>query len=237
MKVISAWGLRGGVGNTSVLAMLGDALHAMGERVLLVDLNRSDMLRLHFNIPSSDRHGWAAARLAQRPWNEQAYFLEEGLWVLPHGGDARHGGPPPDADAFWCSAVDRLAARFSWVLLDLPAGGGEFPRLRARSDLDLLVSTADAGCHVLLAQAGLAPATRMFVSAFDPSRQLCRDLLLDWRHRYGPRLLPVLMHKDEAVHEALAQKTNAHARFPDSAAAGDARALATWCLAWRGAGA
>lgn len=240
MKVISSWGLRGGVGNTSMLAMLGDALHAMGEPVLLIDLNRSDMLRLHFNIPFSDRHGWAAASLARLPWHEQAYFLEEGLWLLPYGRDARQGGGshkdlPEDPDAFWCSALGRLAERFSWVLFDLPSGGGEFPLLRKRSDLDLLVATADAGCHVLLAQTQFAPETRMFVSAFDPSRPLSRDLLLDWRHRYGSRLLPVLMHRDEAVHEALAKKTNAYARFPDSAAAGDARALATWCMARRGA--
>jgi len=75
LTTICSWGIRGGVGNTSVVAMLGDALHQQGESVLMVDLNSTDMLRLHFNVPYSDPHGWAAARLKGTPWQEQAFSL------------------------------------------------------------------------------------------------------------------------------------------------------------------
>ncbi|QEY57671.1 AAA family ATPase [Pseudomonas sp. C27(2019)] len=48
---VTVVGLRGGVGATSIAAMLADALSLMGESVLLIDLNPSDLLRLYFNIP------------------------------------------------------------------------------------------------------------------------------------------------------------------------------------------
>ena len=239
MTTICSWGIRGGVGNTSVVAMLGDALHQQGESVLMVDLNSTDMLRLHFNVPYSDPHGWAAARLKGTPWQEQAFSLDAGLWLLPYG---MHGLPSAceshsqqaDNDDFWCGALQALRTEFSWVLFDLPPAGRQYAGLRAQADHDLLVVSTDAGCHILLASADPPENARIFVNIHDPARQLSNHLLLDWRQRYGERLLPTLLHRDEAVNAALAHKTTATRRFPDSTAADDMRALATLCMARRG---
>src|SRR5690625_4158462 len=60
---IALSGLRGGVGTTSMVALLEDALWAHGEAVLVVDLNPADVLRLHFNIPYEEK------RLGPKPFN------------------------------------------------------------------------------------------------------------------------------------------------------------------------
>ncbi|MCX7080649.1 MAG: cellulose synthase operon protein YhjQ, partial [Pseudomonas sp.] len=44
MTSLSARGVRGGVGNSSLLAALGHALHHLGERVLLVDMCPENLL-------------------------------------------------------------------------------------------------------------------------------------------------------------------------------------------------
>lgn len=219
--------------------MLGDALHQHGEPVLMVDLNPSDMLRLHFNVPFADAHGWAAAHMKGAPWEEQAFLLDEQLWLLPFGMQGLSAADKAQhrqtgADDFWIDVLPALQEKFSWVLFDLPARGEGFTRLRSQVDHDLLVVSADAGCHILLATADLPPAARIFVNIYDPARQLSNDVLLDWRHRFGDRLLPTLLHRDEAVNAALANKTTATRAFPDSAAAEDARALATLYRARRG---
>ena len=56
-KIIGVLSLKGGVGKTSVVSSLGDALSDFGKKVLLVDANYSaPNLGLHFNIvdPASD---------------------------------------------------------------------------------------------------------------------------------------------------------------------------------------
>lgn len=241
MNLIIASGLRGGVGTTSLLAMLGDALQAMGESVLMTDLDPSDALRLHFNVPYSDHHGWAAARTKHEPWQEHVFFLQEGQWLLPYG---RHGMPVGSStqvhhqslDAFWAGVVDELAPRVDWLLIDSRAVDLEATGLVKRAAHHFLVATLDAGAHILLNQCAVSGVTKIVVNMYDPARQLSNDLLLDWRYRYAKRLLPVLMYRDENVHEALAQKTTATRRYPQCTGAADASALATWCLAQRGLG-
>ncbi|WP_158238561.1 cellulose biosynthesis protein BcsQ [Pollutimonas subterranea] len=236
MKSVSFWGLRGGSGTTSTVAMVGEALHALGESVLMVDVNPSDVLRLHFNVDYGGQNGWALALAQATPWQDEGFVLEENMWLLPYG---RHGlnsiealaTPLDQSDEFWCEALRRLDGQFSWVLFDLPAGGSAYPKLRATSGLDIMVTSVDTGCHILLLQHEIAATTRILINAYDPSRALCNDLLLEWRHRYQAHLLPVYIHRDEGVHEALAQKTPVSRCYPDCAASRDALSLATWLLA------
>ncbi|MGH8467320.1 MAG: cellulose synthase operon protein YhjQ/BcsQ, partial [Pseudomonas sp.] len=61
MTVVALSGIRGGTGTTSVVAALGFALHALGQRVLMVDLNPRNLLRLHFNLALASADGWAVA--------------------------------------------------------------------------------------------------------------------------------------------------------------------------------
>ncbi|KAB0615133.1 cellulose biosynthesis protein BcsQ [Castellaniella defragrans] len=233
MNILTLTGVRGGEGTTTVAGMLGDALHALGQRVLLVDLNASDLLRLHFGVPHRDGHGWAAAGFPF-DWRQQAFEPAPGLALVPFGRAAvEDAGMPPllHGDDFWLRALAGLAGDFDWVLFDCPAYPGRQARaLRFRSTLDVLVAQPDAAAHVLLAQIGLGAASHLLINDFEPSWPLACDVVLDWRHHYGPRVLPQAIRRDACLSEALACKQPVTRYRPDAAASRAARVLAQWCL-------
>ena len=236
MKALSLRGLRGGVGTSSLLAATGHALHRLGERVLLVDMCPQNLLRLHFNVRLSERSGWARAMIDGAHWNAQAWTVEPGLDVLPYGRlklaeqeqVEQHLRQAPE---LWGRRQASLAGQFDWILFDVPLRLPGHSRVGPCA-LRLQVVEADAACHVLLQQEE-DPSECLLINRFDPVSQLQRDLLLIWRKQYGARLLPLNVHQDEAVHEALAFKQPVGAYAPASLAAQDVLSLATWCLARR----
>ena len=51
---LSIQGVRGGVGVTTLVAALGQALRAQGERVLLVECSPDHLLGLHLGVPVAE---------------------------------------------------------------------------------------------------------------------------------------------------------------------------------------
>lgn len=232
MKLVTLVGLRGGAGTSTLVGLLGDALHRQGQRVLMVDLNSSDVLRLHFNVPYGDNHGWVAA-LFPKGWRQQAYQIEEGLCLAPFGRQAIESSGISHllrGEDFWLQALPDLDDDFDWVLFDCPSLPYRLaPALRFRSTLDILVARPDAASHVLLSQQRLEPYSYLLINGFDPAKRLQRDVVLDWRYRYRDRVLPMPMLLDESLNEALASKMLATAYMPDAASGRAAQALAAWC--------
>lgn len=234
---ITVRGLRGGVGATSIAAMLADALSMQGESVLLIDLNPDDLLRLHFNIPYADAHGWAVACAEGSDWAQQTYQVKDNLYVLPYG---RHGlaalnvSSSVDGEAVW-GAQDLCAATgFSWVIFDLPHDPKQYTALLENSDLNLLLAHADMTSHILLGQYPLHLNTKIVVNQLSIKQRLSDAVLLDWNIRYAPYLVPVKIRQDMHVQEAFAYKMPATSYFPRSSSAADLTSLATWCLVQRG---
>ena len=85
MIAASLRGIRGGVGTSATLAALAYALHAMEQKVLVVDMCPENTLGLHFNLDLTPPEGWARATLDQQPWNASAWQVSDGLCVLPYG--------------------------------------------------------------------------------------------------------------------------------------------------------
>ncbi len=243
--VLAMRGIRGGVGTTTLLAGIGDALHRMGERVLLVDACPENMLGLHFNMPVDEAAGWAQADLQGADWRSAAFAVQEGLVVLPYGqvpGD----GPEilesrlRDHAGLWQERIHELSGRFDWVLFDLPqrlpahvaALMGDAPNV-----IPLCVLNPDPACHVLLQRRRPAPERTFFLAnGFDPSVQLQRDLVQLWSTRLGRKWLSRTVHEDAAVPEALAMKSPIGRYRPESLASADFESLAIWCLAEAGRG-
>lgn len=232
MRIATFQGIRGGVGTTSISALVAEALHQQGEHVLIIDANPSDMLRLFFNVPQGDALGWASALHQSRPWHEAAYQIEANFDLLPYGRNGIASSASTQDTSrhavFWNTALDRLSDTFSWLVFDLPFGAPDYERLQVRADLDIRIARPDAGCHILLSQTPLPETSRLLASMYDPSRQLEGGILLDWRHRYAQQMVPFPIHLDEAIHEALAQKTTVQLSSPDSMGSSDAHTLATW---------
>lgn len=235
MTALSICGVRGGVGTTSLVAALGYALESLGERVLMIDMCPENLLRLHFNLLDGGESGWARAMLDGQQWHKQAWSLTPTLQLLPYGRLSADESMSIEQQLIhdpqiWSRRQASLAAHFDWLLFDipqrLPGHGTIGPCL-----LPIQIAEADAACHVLLLQqAGSNP---VLVNRFDPGSQLQRDLLLIWRKFYAARLLPLTVHADEAMREALAFKQPVGRYAPESLAALDALSLATWCLARR----
>lgn len=236
MQIATFQGVRDGTGTSSIVAMLADALHRQGEHVLVIDASPMDTLRLFFGVPLDDRRGWAAALSQGAPWHEQAYRVDAGLDLLPYGrnGLAHDSKPVEAAGDFWCRALSQLQDACSWLLFDLPSGNATYRELQAQARLDIRVAAVDAGCHLRLAQSTLPASAWRLASMYDPTRTLGSDILQEWRASSGHRLVPVSIHRDEAVHEALAGKTTVQLLHPESIGARDANSLATWCRAHAG---
>lgn len=237
MTSIGLYGLRGGVGVSSLLAALGYALHTLGERVLLIDMCPENLLRLHFNLPWPEQTGWAHALMAGSAWQEQAWRLKENLALLPYGRlDAAEQHAVEQKlllePELWSQRQASLADHFDWLLFDLPQRLPGHSRI-GHCDLAIQVAQPDAACHALLQQQPAATDARLLVNCYDPGKQLQRDLMLLWRDRYSQRLLPLTVHADAAMPEALAHKMPIGRYAAASQAAQNALSLATWCLTQR----
>ncbi|UZD97758.1 cellulose biosynthesis protein BcsQ [Pseudomonas corrugata] len=239
MTSLGLHGLRGGTGSSSLLAALGYALHALEQRVLLVDMCPENLLRLHFNLAVTETDGWARALLDGQDWKGQFWNLAPNLSLLPYGRLFRADQMRLEQalslqPGLWDRRMRALAEHFDWILFDLPH---RMPWLdRAVScQLQIQVIEADAACHVLLQQQE-EMADYLLLNRFDPASQIQRDLMLIWRQHYDARLLPVTVHSDEAMREALACKQPVGRYAPGSLVAQDVLSLAIWCQTRQGEG-
>lgn len=236
---VTVCGLRGGVGTTSIAVMLADALSLLGESVLLIDLNSSDLLRLHFNIPYADTHGWAFAQGDGGDWQQQVYRVKENLHVLPYGRNglaSLMGGVNSslNGQVHWCEHDLLRSVNCSWVVFDVPNTSEQYTDLCENSDLNLLVTQADMASHILLGQYSLSKHSKIVVNQLNVKQRLSDAVLLDWNIRYAEHLVPVNVRQDLHVQEAFAHKMPATTYFPSSSSARDILSLATWCLVKRG---
>ncbi|MEB6334583.1 cellulose biosynthesis protein BcsQ [Serratia rhizosphaerae] len=233
MPVIALQGMRGGIGTTSVTAALAWAFQQLGESVLAIDCSADNLLRLHFNTPFALARGWARAELDGGDWRQGAMRYSENLDFLPFGrlSDAERRNlqqsPTP-----WREKIRQLqdAGRYRWILLDVPAGD-DAPARQAldAADRAFVLLTPDANCHARLHQQPLPEHGHFLVNAYNPHSQLQQALHQLWLQSLH-NLLPVTVHRDEALAEAPAMKQPLGEYRPESLAADEILTLANWCL-------
>ncbi len=236
--VVGFSGLRGGVGTTSMAALLAAALQRSGQSVLLVDLNDSDLLRLHFDIPQTDPLGWGGVFWEGVHWKCQLQPIEENLWILPYGRQAEH---PVRVNTQVITSIftlitdainaDEIPFNLDWVIFDLPSHQTLIREVLPRCDLHFLVAEADFAAHILLGQYDFTEHTYLLLNKLSPKIPLTRDVVEDWQERYHDRVLPVRFSWDAHLFESLAHQRTALTHAPESAAACSAIELARWCLA------
>lgn len=226
MNSLVCYGLRGGVGTTSVVAALGFALHEMQQRVLLVDWSADNMLGLHFNCPLPNAEVTHNVGLEGRAWQ-----VFPGLHVLT--------GPAVESlDQLqdWLATQQQKTQPYDWVVFDAATSARasslqeRLPEARC-----LAVTNVDAASHVLVHQHLHTSMAPLLVNRFVPESRLQSDVLMVWRHRSQPAVIPVILHRDEAWDEALAHKLPVGLHRPQSQAAHEVQSLAIWCLAQEGA--
>ncbi|MGQ8776114.1 cellulose biosynthesis protein BcsQ [Serratia sp. NA_112.1] len=237
MPVIALQGLRGGMGTTSVTAALAWALQQLGESVLAVDFAPDNQLRLHFNTPFELARGWARAEQDGGEWQQGAMHYCENLDFLPFGRLTAAGRLSLQQYCrqhpnHWQENLAQLSAsaQYNWILLDLPA---DDPLLAAQAlplaDSVFILIAPDANCQVRLHQQALPEGCRFLINHYFAASQLQQDLHQLWLQTLGG-LLPVVIHRDEAMAEALAVKQPLGEYRPESLAADEVLTLANWCL-------
>jgi cellulose synthase operon protein YhjQ len=241
MPLVCLTSPKGGVGRTTLTATLGVALHRLGWRVVAVDLDRQNALRLNFELPE-EIHGIADEVDSGRDWNELAVETPAGIMLIPYGA-------VPAAQALRLSA--HVAQNPGWlgrqlrplldqrdllVVADVPAGPSALNiEIDPLADLHLLVLLADAMSlallpklqhgDYLLAAGDHRPPLGYVLNQVDPRRQLCRDVLALSRDVLGEALYG-MVHQDEAVAEAAACQLTVLDYAPDSVASQDVLAIA-----------
>jgi cellulose synthase operon protein YhjQ len=240
---------KGGVGKTTLSAGLADAMTRAGRRVVALDLDPQNALRLHFGVPLTDRAGFMTGLPLRTPWRAALRATPSGVQLLPHGGtDLRgavtlHAAIENDPDLLAAPVREMLAEPGTIVLADLPPGAS--PVLAALAPLaSLLVAVLlpDAASTALLPDidqghflgrgtlAALgAPRIVVALNQVDPASAMSRRTAEAVARHLGPRLVGAVARED-AVAESLAWQRPLLQHAPHSAAARDVADLAAAIL-------
>ena len=231
---------KGGVGRTTLAANIAHGLQREGHRVLALDLDAQNALRLHFGHPLHEEAGFLAELPRLPDWRSAACRTAGGALLLPHGG-ADAGTPlaikraldrTPDQLA---EALRRMLADPGLVVVaDTPAGAsGALAVALPLADLVIAPLLADGGSVAILPEiesgrflgrgtmGGLLTGRLRFVlNQVEQQARLSATVAGVLLRRLGPRLLGV-MARDEAVAEALAHGAPLAEHAPRSRAAHD----------------
>ncbi|ECV0658193.1 cellulose biosynthesis protein BcsQ [Salmonella enterica subsp. enterica serovar Give] len=236
MAILGLQGVRGGVGTTSLTAALAWALQILGENVLVIDASPDNLLRMSFNVDFVHQGGWARSLLDGQDWRDAGLRYTSQLDLLPFGQLTVQERENPQA---WQetlgeigSAIQALKAsgRYSWILLDLPYGALPLTgQLVSLCDHTLAIAQVDANCHIRLHQQALPAGAHILINDLRIGSQLQDDLYQVWLQSQR-RLLPIVIHRDEAMAECMASKQPLGEYRSDSLAAEEVLTLANWCL-------
>ncbi|WP_174510201.1 cellulose biosynthesis protein BcsQ [Klebsiella oxytoca] len=236
MAILGLQGIRGGVGTTSITAALAWALQLLGETVLVVDASPDNMLRFFFNVEASHQDGWARSLLDGRDWRDAGIRYTSHIDILPFGqltpGEREHVDSLYPTLEPIVDIVEKLVQQgdHRWVLLDLPEGYSSLSSaLISTCDRTLVVVHPDGNCHIRLHQQALPVNGDVLINDLRVGSQLQEDLYQLWLESQR-RILPITIHRDEAMAECLASKQPLGEYRQDSLAAEEILTLANWCL-------
>lgn len=235
MPQIALQGVRGGVGTTSLCAGLGWALAALGERVLLIDGSPVSQLGMHFNLPAQQENGWMKALCEGGDWQHSALCYPHGPDLLPHGVLSHQHSltitrQNESVAAPLLQVLPDLQARYQWIIFDLPADSLPWHEtLYQQLDGIICVIQPDANCHLRLSQRRFPARTRFVINQFNANSRLQQDLHQLWMASLA-QLIPLLIHRDEALAEALMMKQPVGEYRPHALASEEIITLANWLL-------
>jgi len=237
MPLVCVCSPKGGVGKTTMAANLAYALARGGSKVLAIDFDVQNALRLHFGVPLSDGRGYVARSAENSDWSQSILTTGGNIFVLPYGDvteDQRVAFENNLANDphFLRRGLDTVLNYPGLVIIaDFPPGPG--PALKAMSelaDLHLVVMLADTASLSLLPQIenermiGKALNQKsghyFILNQSDSRRNISRDVTAFMQQRLGEKLLGVV-HRDESVAEANASQRSIFDFSPVSAAAFD----------------
>jgi cellulose synthase operon protein YhjQ len=231
VPMLAVFSLAGGVGKTSLLATLGRALSASGEKVLLADTTSHGLLPYYFGA-SELRTG------VVRTFSPPAGSPDAPIHLVSYDVEARVSDRA--AQEALVDEIIRNAQGTQRVLLDLNASSGWVIQRLARLNPRVLIPVAPDMNSVISLQTvekyfqGLTdldgrPMQPLYVlNQFDATLPLHLDVREVLRRQLGDRLLPFSVRRAPAVSEALAEGMTVVDYAPESPVTEDYRNIAGW---------
>lgn len=222
MPLICVCSPKGGVGKTTLAANLAYSLARTGSKVLALDFDVQNALRLHFGVPLSDERGYVAKALELHDWSQCVLSAGSNIFVLPYGEVSEAQRQAFDEqlthnDHFLQRGLSALLNYPGLITIaDMPPGPS--PALKALTglaDLHLIPLLADTASMSTLAHVEKQRLTGgalnhkhghyFVINQSDSRRQVSRDVTSLMEEKLGERLLGVI-HRDESVVEANASQ-------------------------------
>lgn len=248
MQIFCVQGLQAGVGASSFVANIARSLLELNQQVLIFDLNPSNLLRLHFNMDWENPNGWALNLQNQKPWHEAGFRCEHGLVFVPFG--------QLDYQAHQRLIVEYLNENKlreqldaldlpdkTWLILNISSDIN--PLTKQVLELSQLVvrvfEPTVTGLSALInsmqslyyqQHKPLTNKTFYVINKLLPSSEMDFEMTLVFKNLLLKRLLPISVHFDENVKEALANQTTVNIYAPNSAAAKEFRTLSIWLMSY-----
>ncbi len=228
---LAVFSLAGGVGKTSLVATLGRALSARGERVLLVDTAAFGLLPFFFGATD------------QRPGQLRTFSppgVSSDAPVQMVTIDPEGLGPEQPNQESLSGEIAKFARGASRVIVDLAtASGATTRRIMRMAPLVLVpvvpdmnsvvsVSSIDAFFEHNSVAAGKPSLPYYVLNQFDSTLPLHLDVREVLREQLGERLLPFALRRTPAMSEALAEGMTVMDYAPGSTLAEDFVTLAGW---------
>jgi cellulose synthase operon protein YhjQ len=242
MSVVCFCSPTGGVGKTSLSVNVAGVLARIGLRVLVVDLDVQNSLRLHLGVQLGDDRGLAPCLLNGRTIREGVIATAMNLLLLPFGRvrprELHAITDYLDRNTDWLSkTVAPFLERGFVVVVDTPPGPSVYlEQTRPATTLDIVVLQADATSVSLLptveAQNFLGPPpkgrqrlVRYVFNLVDMRRRLTRDVVSLLRRRLGHSMIGIVNY-DDSFGDAVARQQLVIDCAPMSKASQDVRSLA-----------
>jgi cellulose synthase operon protein YhjQ len=229
--VLAVFSLAGGVGKTSLVATLGRALSARGERVLLVDTAAFGLLPFFFGARD------------QRPGVLRTFTAPSTSGDAPIqmiNVDPESLGPDSGPQETLTQEISRHSRGAGRIIVDLATASGAVTRRVLRMSPTVLVpvipdmssvvsvSSIDSFFQHNVSASGQPVRPYYVLNRFDPSLPLHLDVREVLREQLGDRLLPFALRRAPSVSEALAEGMTVMDYAPNSTAAEDYGSLAGW---------
>jgi cellulose synthase operon protein YhjQ len=229
--VMAIFSLAGGVGKTSLVATLGRALSARGERVLLVDTAAYGLLPFFFGA-GDQRPGML------RTFSPPVSSGDAPIQMITL--DPENFGPETAPQEALTAEISKHARGVGRVIIDLATASGATTRRIMRLVPQILVplipdmnsvvsvSSIDAFFDHNGGASTVSSLPNYVLNQFDSSLPLHLDVREVLREQLGDRLLPFVLRRAPAVSEALAEGMTIIDYAPNSGVAEDFASLASW---------
>jgi cellulose synthase operon protein YhjQ len=229
--VLAVFSLAGGVGKTSLVATLGRALSALGEKVLLADTTSHGLLPYYFGA-SELRTG------VVRTFSPPSGSTDAPIHLVSY--DVEQSGGDASRQQALIHQIGQSAIGSHRVLLDLNAGSGWVIRRLAGMSPTVLVPVSPDMNSVISLQSvdryfdgavdhqGRQIQPHYVLNQFDATLPLHLDVREVLRRQLGDRLLPFVVRRAPAVSEALAEGMTVIDYAPDAGIAEDYLNIAGW---------